>query len=81
MNKIHYFCFIPLCLTTTFPVYAFKSTVQETTEDLRTHEDQLLSKFYSAIHAEMQNIPVGTCGVAPVPGCQCAWCTALRNAG
>ncbi|EDT1338872.1 TPA: hypothetical protein JEO25_000513 [Salmonella enterica subsp. enterica serovar Wangata] len=81
MNKIHYLCFIPLCLVTTFPVYAFKSTVQETTEDLRTHEDQLLSKFYSATHAEMQNIPVGTCGVTPVPGCQCAWCTALRNAG
>ncbi|HIF3107564.1 TPA: hypothetical protein ACXZUL_004808 [Salmonella enterica] len=81
MNKIHYLCFIPLCLATTFPVYAFKSTVQETTGDLRTHEDQLLSKFYSATHSEMQNIPVGTCGVTPVPGCQCAWCSALRNAG
>ncbi|ENA0198847.1 hypothetical protein ABFI44_000969 [Salmonella enterica] len=78
--KIHYFSFIPLCLAATFPAYAFKSTVQQTTGDLRQHEDRLLSKFYSATHADMQNILVGTCGVTPVPGCQCAWCTALRKA-
>ncbi|EBV1274078.1 hypothetical protein D6T17_25795 [Salmonella enterica subsp. enterica serovar Oranienburg] len=81
MKKRHYFSFIPLCLAATFPAYAFKSTVQQTTGDLRIREDQLLSKFYSATHTQMQNIPVGTCGVTPVPGCQCAWCTALRNAG
>lgn len=81
MNKIHYLGFLPLCLAATFPVYAFKSTVHQPASDLRTHEDQLLSKFYSATHAEIQHIPVGTCDVAPVPGCQCAWCTALRNAG
>ncbi|EDX2836282.1 hypothetical protein H8467_003622 [Salmonella enterica] len=81
MKKRHYFSFIPLCLAATFPAYAFKSTAQQTTGDLRIREDQLLSKFYSATHAQMQNIPVGTCGVTPVPGCQCAWCTALRNAG
>ncbi|EDY5736065.1 hypothetical protein GQ105_005014 [Salmonella enterica] len=81
MKKRHYFSLIPLCLAATFPAYAFKSTVQQTTGDLRIREDQLLSKFYSATHAQMQNIPVGTCGVTPVPGCQCAWCTALRNAG
>ncbi|EAO2673708.1 hypothetical protein E2U79_22465 [Salmonella enterica] len=81
MKKRHYFSFLPLCLAATFPAYAFKSTVQQTTGDLRVPEDQLLSKFYSATHAQMQNIPVGTCGVTPVPGCQCAWCTALRNAG
>lgn len=79
--KMHYFSFLPLCLAATFPAYAFKSTVQQTTGELRQHEDQLMSKFYSATHADMQNIPVGTCGVTPVPGCQCAWCTALRNAG
>ncbi|EKR9891660.1 hypothetical protein QAA20_004788 [Salmonella enterica] len=81
MKKRHYFSFLPLCLAATFPAYAFKSTVQQTTGDLRGREDQLLSKFYSATHAQMQSIPVGTCGVTPVPGCQCAWCTALRNAG
>ncbi|EKY8363976.1 hypothetical protein RDV39_004780 [Salmonella enterica] len=81
MKKRHYFSFLPLCLAATFPAYAFKSTVQQTTGDLRVREDQLLSKFYSATHAQMQNIPVGTCGVTPVAGCQCAWCTALRNAG
>ncbi|EIP3426428.1 hypothetical protein LSE82_005310 [Salmonella enterica] len=81
MKKRHYFSFLPLCLAATFPAYAFKSTVQQTTGDLRGREDQLLSKFYSTTHAQMQNIPVGTCGATPVPGCQCAWCTALRNAG
>ncbi|EIG9527484.1 hypothetical protein LGE20_005039 [Salmonella enterica] len=81
MKKRHYFSFLPLCLAATFPAYAFKSTVQQATTDLRTREDQLLSKFYSATHAQMQNIPAGTCGVTPVPGCQCAWCSALRNAG
>ncbi|EJI1747217.1 hypothetical protein NDG12_004298 [Salmonella enterica] len=81
MKKRHYFSFISLCLAATFPAYAFKSTVQQATTDLRSREDQLLSKFYSATHAQMQNIPVGTCGVTPVPGCQCAWCSALRNAG
>ncbi|EBI1835487.1 hypothetical protein G6O06_004959 [Salmonella enterica subsp. enterica] len=79
--KMHYFSFLPLCLAATFPAYAFKSTVQQTTGELRQHEDQLLSKFYSATHSDMQNIPVGTCDVTPVPGCQCAWCNALRNAG
>ncbi|EHC5874049.1 hypothetical protein JR782_004929 [Salmonella enterica subsp. enterica serovar Eastbourne] len=79
--KIYYLSFLPLCVAAAFPVYAFKSTVQQTTADLRLHEDQLLSKFYSATRADMQNIPVGTCGVTPVQGCQCAWCTALRNAG
>ncbi|EBC7334604.1 hypothetical protein ABGY98_003052 [Salmonella enterica] len=81
MKKIHCLSFLPLCLAATFPVYAFKSPVQESTGKLRAHEDQLLSKFYSATHAAMQNMPVGICGVTPVPGCQCAWCTALRNAG
>ncbi|AXC74168.1 hypothetical protein ABGY98_005287 [Salmonella enterica] len=77
--KINYFSFIPLCMAAASPAYAFKSTVQQTTTDLRQHEDQLLSKFYSATHEDMQNLPVGTCGVTPVPGCQCAWCSALRN--
>ncbi|EAB6034549.1 hypothetical protein DRE43_28395 [Salmonella enterica subsp. enterica serovar Java] len=79
--KIHYFSLLPLCVAAVFPAYAFKSTVQQTASDLRLHEDQLLSKFYSATHEDMQNLPVGTCGVTPVPGCQCAWCSALRNAG
>lgn len=79
MKKIHYLSLIPLCLATAFPVYAFKSTVKENSGDQRPQEDNLLSKFYSAAHADMQNIPVGTCSVTPVPGCQCAWCTALQN--
>lgn len=79
--KIHYFSLLPLCVAAVFPAYVFKSTVQQTASDLRLHEDQLLSKFYSATHEDMQNLPVGTCGVTPVPGCQCAWCSALRNAG
>lgn len=79
--KIYDLSLLPLCMAAAFPVYAFKSTVQQTTADLRLHEDQLLSKFYSATHENMQNLPVGTCGATPVPGCQCAWCSALRNAG
>lgn len=81
MKTIHYFSFLPLCLAATFPAYAFKSTIQEASPDLRSRETQLLSKFYSATHADMQSMPFGTCGSTPVPGCQCAWCTALRNAG
>lgn len=46
MKKIHCLSFLPLCLAATFPVYAFKPTVQESTGDLRAREDQLLSKFY-----------------------------------
>lgn len=79
--KIYDLSLLPLCIAAAFPSYAYKSTVQLPTTDLRQHEDQLLSKFYSATHEDMQNLPVGTCGVTPVPGCQCAWCTALRNAG
>lgn len=79
--KIYYLGIFPLCVAAAFPVYAFKSTVQQTTSDLHLHEDQLLSKFYSATHEDMQKLPVGTCSVTPVPGCQCAWCSALRNAG
>ncbi|EAO0166136.1 hypothetical protein DPX82_28360 [Salmonella enterica] len=70
MNKIYCLSFLPLCLAATFPAYAFKSTIQETTGDLRPREDQL-SKFYSAVHAEMQGMAVGTCGVTSVPDCQC----------
>lgn len=79
--KIHRFSFLPLCVAAVFPVYAFKSTVQvqQATGNLRLHEDQLLSNFYSTMHQDMQNLPFGTCGVTPVPGCQCAWCTSIRN--
>lgn len=79
--KIHHLNFLPLCMVAAFPVYAFKTMVQQTTGDLRLYEDKLLSKFYSATHENMQNLPVGTCGVTPVPGCKCAWCSALRNTG
>lgn len=77
--KIHRFSFLPLCMVVVFPVYAFKSTVQPATGNLRLHEDQLLSNFYSTIHQDMQNLPPGICGVTPLPGCQCVWCSSLRN--
>ncbi|WP_217550708.1 hypothetical protein [Pantoea sp. GbtcB22] len=39
----------------------------------------LESHFYGFHEMDAQNIHPGTCGAKPISGCQCSYCTQLRN--
>ena len=44
-------------------------------------EKQLANPFYGFHVMTMQAVNTNTCAAVPVIGCQCAFCTQLRNAG
>ncbi|MBJ3814588.1 hypothetical protein F9C28_06530 [Shimwellia pseudoproteus] len=47
----------------------------------RALEDNIASQFYSHQGTPGQATPLGTCPATPVPGCNCALCSQLRNRG
>lgn len=44
-------------------------------------EKQLVNQSYGFHFMAMQAVNTSTCAAVPVMGCQCAFCTQLRNAG
>lgn len=44
-------------------------------------EKQLVNQFYGFHAMAVQAVDTNTCAAVPVMGCQCAFCTQLRNAG
>lgn len=46
-----------------------------------TIENQLANPFYAFHVMATQAVNTNTCAAVPVIGCQCAFCTQLRNAG
>ncbi|HEI8866316.1 TPA: hypothetical protein SLG40_001808 [Serratia odorifera] len=39
------------------------------------------SRFYGFHAMDTQAVSIGSCSTRPVAGCQCVFCTLLRNAG
>ncbi|CAI0728087.1 Uncharacterised protein [Serratia entomophila] len=61
---------------------AFQSKVPEPQpEQARAAEDNIESLFYGFHALDAQALNPGTCAAVPVTGCQCAFCTLLRQAG
>ena len=61
---------------------AFQSKVPETQpEQTRSAENSLENLFYGFHALDAQTVNIGTCAALPQAGCQCAFCTMLRQAG
>jgi len=61
---------------------AFQSKVPEPQpEQARSAESTLETMFYGFHAMDAQAVNIGTCAAVPVTGCQCAFCTLLRQAG
>lgn len=61
---------------------AFQSKVPEPQpEQARAAENTLENMFYGFHAMDAQAVNIGTCGALPQAGCQCAFCTQLRQAG
>lgn len=60
---------------------AFQSKVPETQpEQARTVENNIENQFYGFHALDAQAVNIGTCAALPQAGCQCAFCTMLRQA-
>ncbi|MFP7605767.1 hypothetical protein [Serratia quinivorans] len=60
---------------------AFQSKVPETQpEQARSAENSLENLFYGFHALDAQAVNIGTCAALPQAGCQCAFCTMLRQA-
>lgn len=61
---------------------AFQSKVPEPQpEQTRAAENSLENMFYGFHAMDAQAVNIGTCAALPQAGCQCAFCTMLRQAG
>ncbi|MGO2155980.1 MAG: hypothetical protein ACTH5V_09435 [Serratia proteamaculans] len=61
---------------------AFQSRVPEPQpEQTRAAENNIENRFYGFHALDAQTVNVGTCAALPQSGCQCAFCTMLRQAG
>ncbi|HBK4767374.1 TPA: hypothetical protein LLS86_000869 [Serratia liquefaciens] len=61
---------------------AFQSKVPEPRpEQARAAENSLENMFYGFHAMDAQAVNIGTCAALPQAGCQCAFCTMLRQAG
>lgn len=61
---------------------AFQSRVPEPQpEQARAAENNIENRFYGFHALDAQTVNVGTCVALPQAGCQCAFCTMLRQAG
>ena len=61
---------------------AFQSKVPEPrTEQARAAEQNIENLFYGFHAMDAQPVNIGRCEAVPVAGCQCAFCTPLRQAG
>ncbi|CAI0972809.1 hypothetical protein AB6825_07175 [Serratia proteamaculans] len=61
---------------------AFQSRVPEPQpEQTRAAENNIENRFYGFHALDAQTVNVGTCAALPQAGCQCAFCTMLRQAG
>ncbi|MDT3249659.1 hypothetical protein QZQ97_01815 [Serratia sp. root2] len=61
---------------------AFQSKVPEPQpEQARAAENTLETMFYGFHAMDAQAVNTGTCAALPQAGCQCAFCTLLRQAG
>ena len=50
-------------------------------EQARAGEQNIENLFYGFHAMEAQPVNIGSCAAVPVAGCQCAFCTQLRQAG
>ena len=48
-------------------------------KQLRATEDSIISNFYSQHSRQFQTTTLGTCAAVAVPGCNCPFCSMLRN--
>ncbi|WP_413508482.1 hypothetical protein [Serratia proteamaculans] len=61
---------------------AFQSRVPEPQpKQTRAAENNIENRFYGFHALDAQTVNVGTCAALPQAGCQCAFCTMLRQAG
>ncbi|WP_235363221.1 hypothetical protein [Serratia marcescens] len=61
---------------------AFQSKVPEPRpEQARVAEQNIEHLFYGFHAMDTQPVSIGSCAAVPVAGCQCAFCTQLRQAG
>ncbi|RJF56112.1 hypothetical protein D4100_10970 [Serratia inhibens] len=61
---------------------AFQSKVPEPQpEQAGAAESNLENMFYGFHAMDAQAVNIGTCAALPQAGCQCAFCTQLRQAG
>lgn len=61
---------------------AFQSKVPEPQpEQAHAAENSLENMFYGFHALDAQAVNIGTCAALPQAGCQCAFCTMLRQAG
>ncbi len=61
---------------------AFQSKVPEPRpEQARAAEQNIENLFYGFHAMDAQPVNIGSCAAVPVVGCQCAFCTQLRQAG
>ncbi|EIX9714627.1 TPA: hypothetical protein QH656_004778 [Klebsiella aerogenes] len=48
-------------------------------KQLRATEDSIISNFYSQHSRQFQTTTLGTCAAVAVLGCNCPFCSMLRN--